>query len=242
MRIAVCDDNKATAEVISDTVRRRISEFTDDFNLFVFNSGKELLAAHSVEPINIIFLDIDMPEMSGFDAARLLREKYSNSYIIFVTSYSELVYDSFEFQPFNFIRKNSPLPLETAIDEVVQKLMRHMKQTKKVALEDKMGKYSVYIHDIVYLESIKHYVNFFVLDWKEPIKLRGNLSDYERFYSDYDFVKSHKSFIVNLRHVALVNNKRNEIIIRGRQTTLPISRTFRNDFNEKYELYLRSVV
>lgn len=242
MRIAVCDDNKAAAEAIAEAVRRRISEFTDNFNLFVFNDGTELLAAHSIEPINIIFLDIDMPKMSGFDAAKLLREKYSNSYIIFVTSYSELVYDSFEFQPFNFIRKNSPLPLETAVDEVVQKLMRHMKQTKKVTLEDKMGKYSVYIHDIVYLESIKHYVNFFILDWKEPIKLRGNLSDYERFYSDYDFVKSHKSFIVNLRHIALVNNRQNEIILRGRQITLPISRTFRNDFNEKYELYLRSVV
>ncbi len=242
MRIAVCDDNKTAAGMIAEVVRKRISEFTDDFNLLVFNSGMDLLAAHTAEPINIIFLDIDMPEMSGFDAAKFLREKYSNSYIIFVTSYSELVFESFEFQPFNFIRKNSPLPLETAIDEVVQKLMRHMKQTKKVTLEDKMGKYSVYIHDIVYLESIKHYVNFFVSDWKEPIKLRGNLSDYERFYSDFDFVKSHKSFIVNLRHVALVNNKQNEIILHGRQTVLPISRTYRSDFNEKYELYLRSTV
>jgi len=62
-----------------------------------FSSAEEFLGKHAETPFDIVFLDIVMPEINGFEAARLIRKISPKTYIIFITMESSLVYDSFDF-------------------------------------------------------------------------------------------------------------------------------------------------
>ena len=78
-----------------------------------------------------------------------------------MTSHSEFVFDSFEYQPFNFIRKNSGIPLSESIPEIVGKLIFYMKQEQIYILEDEnFRKCRVYVRDILYIEASGHYLIF----------------------------------------------------------------------------------
>lgn len=95
-----------------------------------------------------------MPEINGFDVAKNIRMGYSGCRIIFITSHSELVYDSFDFQPFDFIRKDQPETLDKSFANVVRKLMRHMKQNEIMILEDEFSKNSLSLLEILYIWKV----------------------------------------------------------------------------------------
>ena len=83
-----------------------------------------------------------------------------------------------DFQPFHFIRKNCNISLEESIQKIVRKLIRHMKQNDKIILEDEIsGRCAVYIREVAYIESDKHYVFYHVLNKEFPIKMRGALKE-----------------------------------------------------------------
>ena len=70
-----------------------------------FTKAESFFYCHGKKPFSAIFLDLDMPEMTGFEVARQLGQNV-NCFVIFVTSHQELVYDSFNFRPLNFICKD----------------------------------------------------------------------------------------------------------------------------------------
>ena len=163
IRIGICDDNAVLLNNLSKIVEDAFHSYTSDFEVFSYTSGSLLLNAHNQDAFDTIFLDIDMPKVTGFDVAKMLRDEFSNCFIIFVTSHSELVYESMDFQPFHFIRKDCSVPLEESIGEIVKKLMTHMKQNEKIILEDDIsGRCAAYIRDIVYIESDRHYVKYYI--------------------------------------------------------------------------------
>ena len=201
LRIAICDDNEIMLENLKGIISDAFSEHTTDFEVSEYLGGLLLLNEHKLTPFDVIFLDIDMPKVSGFDAAKQLRDEFSNCFIIFVTSHSELVYESMDFQPFHFIRKNCSVPIEESAALIVKKLMKHIKQNEKIILDDGSRRMAVYIRDIVYLESDKHYINYFIKNADKPIKMRESITECEEKYKDYDFVRIHKRYLINLKYL-----------------------------------------
>lgn len=243
INISICDDNVSFLKSFSETVEKSFRRFTSDLKITSISNGSLLLAKHKEEPFDIIFLDIDMPNFSGFDVAKRIREDISRCFIIFITSHSELVYESMDFQPFNFIRKNCNIPIDESTDRIVDKLIHHMKQNKKITLEDDIsGKVVVYLKDVIYIESNKHYVLFHVLNKEEPVKIRGNIGDFEIQYEEYDFIRLHKRYLINMRFVLNIDKKLNEIVLRTIKQSLPMSKNYRKSVSEKYTLFLRSMV
>lgn len=243
MTIAVCDDNVLTLRDIKKNIISCITNYTDKYKIIEFENGRDLLNQHNNSPFDIVFLDIDMPVTTGFDVAKELRNNFSNCYIVFVTSYSEFVYDSFSFQPFNFIRKNCNIPLAESISDVVDKLMKHMKQNERIILEDyDYGKHSIYIRDIVYIESDKHHVIYYTLSSEHPIRIRNSISECEEKYREYDFVRIHKGYLINLRYLSGIDCHYNEVILGKICKRLPMSKRMKNNVKEKYDQYLRTKV
>lgn len=241
MRIAVCDDNNAALKVLSKSIKNAFAKFTNEFNVMNFSDGTLLLDEHKKEPFDVVFLDIDMPVISGFDIAKSLRDDFSNCYIVFVTSHSELVYESMNFQPFNFIRKNCSVSIDKSVSDIVSKLMQHMKQNEKIILEDyNYRKHSVLIRNIIYIESDGHYVIFYALSDGFPIRIRGSITEHEETYSKYDFVRIHKKYLVNLRYLSQLNYNSNEIILGIIDKNLPLSKRMKKEVKEKYNVYLRT--
>lgn len=243
INIALCDDNVVFLNKFKSIIDHCFRKFTDDFEIKDMSNGKLLLSNHQYNPFDIIFLDIDMPDMNGFDVARTLRDDFSQCFIIFITSHAELVYESMDFQPFNFIRKNCNIPIEESTDKVMNKLIRHMKQNEKVILEDDIsGRKAVYVKDIIYIESDRHYVYYHVLNVDEPIKMRGNMGECEQKYEKYDFVKIHKKYFVNMRFIHNIDTRTNKIFLRGIRSAFPLGRTHKKAVDEKYTLFLRSML
>lgn len=243
IKIAVCDDNAAMKNKLDNIISAAFSEYTDDFCLKSFSNGILLMNEQEKEPFDVIFLDIDMPKMSGFDVAKLLREDFVNCFLIFVTNYSELIYEGMDFQPFHFIRKNCNIPIEDSVSKIVKILMKHMKQNEKIVLEDTtLRKHITYIRDIVYIESNKHYLSYHLLNKNKGIIVRGSLKECEDKFDSYDFVRINKRFYVNLRYVSDLDIKNNGVIIHKMSDPLPLGNIYKENVGEKYMLYMRKVL
>lgn len=243
IRIAICDDSSWSLDNIARNVHNSIKKYLTDFCVYKYHNGIILLNEHKKDPFDIVFLDIDMPNLSGFDIAKEFRCMKKNCFIIFVTNHSELVYESMDFQPFNFIRKNCEISLEDSIERIVKKLMHHMRQHEKIILEsDLSGKVAVNICDIAYIESDKHYVIYNIVGRAQPIKIRDSLKACEEKYAEFDFIKIHKSFLVNLKYISSFDYSDDQITLGIVSKKLPLSKNYKKVVDERYTLYLRSTL
>lgn len=243
IRISVCDDNVAMLHKLVTIVTETFDSFDSEFRVLHFNNGAVMLNEHKRDPFDIIFLDIDMPKLNGFEVAKALRDEFSHCFIIFVTSHAELVYESMDFQPFHFIRKNCSISLENSVSNVAKKLMKHMKQNDKVILEDNIsGRCAVYIRDIIYIESDKHYVYYNIAKKELPIKMRSTMKECEKAYNRYDFVRIHKKYLINLKYLGKFNSKDDEVLLKSINKKLPMSKNLKGNVDEKYTIYLRSTI
>lgn len=105
MRIAVCDDNAVFLQLFKSMLANELESRSVKAEIETFTKAESFFSCHGKKPFAAIFLDLDMPEMTGFEVARQLGQN-GNCFVIFVTSHQELVYDSFNFRPLNFICKD----------------------------------------------------------------------------------------------------------------------------------------
>lgn len=245
IQIAICDDEQSNLELLNRYIKTGFGSHTDDFKIQCFCTGTDLLEANQCTPFDVLFLDIDMPEVSGFDVAKSFRNAFSDCFIIFVTSYSDLVYKSLDFQPFHFIRKQPVNMLEESISEVIEKLMLHMKQNEKLTLEDEnSGRVALYYRNIQYIKSEGHYLYYFLQNRNVPIRIRGTLGTIEKEYEKFDIVRCHRSYLINLRFVQRMDMKAGAVYIDRNETNkrISISLSYKEHVDAHYTRYLRSMV
>lgn len=245
IRIAICDDNKSTLVQLEKYIDSGFRKYTTDIEIHSFDNGQLLLNANDHKKFDVLFLDIDMPKITGFDIAKELRKSFSNCFLIFISSHSDLVYKSFDFQPFNFIRKSPVQLFEDTLNNVIKKLMSNMKQNESIILEDEIsGKVAVYYRNIIYIKSDRHYLYYYIQKHDEPIKIRGSINDIESHLEEYDFARIHRSIIINLRFVLNIDTKIGKIHMQdnGSQNTLSLSKSYKESVNMKYTLYLRKTL
>ena len=226
LRVAICDDNNVFVNKMSQAVK---SEFTrqnnEDIELETYVSSELMFQHHLIKPFDVIFLDIDMPELDGFQLAAKISGS-NDCYIIFVTNHPELVYDSLYFRPLNFITKSNDSFFTEKLHSVVNQLFNEMKQNTIIILENKeVGRVPLQIKSIYYIESSKHYV-IYHSEHNEPIKIRGNIA------------RIHKSFLVNLRHIFNIDRNKDEIIFK-QGFRLNMSKNYKQTVDEKLTQYLR---
>lgn len=242
IRIAICDNSKTIVKKLEKTITNKFNTYTENYEIHLFYNGISLLNQYKLQPYDVIFLGIDMPDLSGFDAAGAIRNLHSDSYIIFVTSNSEYVYKSFDFQPFHFIRTKCEIPLETSVKYVTTKLIQHMRRFERVTLKNHKGyNFSLYMHEIVYIESNGHYLNFHIASDSAPIRVRGTLSEYEKKYTEHSFIRIHKRYLVNLKHLTFLDTKRDEVLLASINKRLTLSRNYKKQVNEKHTEYLKAI-
>lgn len=240
IRVAICDDEDIIRNKTTNILNSLFNKFTNDFSIISYSNGELLLKEHEEDNFNIIFLDIDMPKISGFDIAKRIRETNTKVYIIFITSHEELVYKSFDFQPFHFLRKQSEENLIEDLNILVLKLMKIFKSYKTIILSTSDNQYVTSLNNIVYLESEKHYINYYLKNG-DVIKVRGKLVEDEYDLIENDFIQIHKSYIVNLGLISKIDNKNNELLING-SIYLPISRKYKKELEESYLNYLQMIL
>ena len=239
INIAICDDNKPMLDFLKEKVDVILSENKMDHKISDYLSGRDFLNEHIKQPFDVVFLDIVMPDQNGFEIAKQVRKISKDTYIIFVTTESSLVYESFDFQPFYFIPKSSLAITEEKLKYVVKKLALHIAAGEKVLINGSYGdKKFVPPNEILYIKSSLNNVEYHFKGEETQI-VRGKLDDIEASLNQYVFARSHNRIIVNMRHIDEVDYPNMEIRLDNGEI-VGISRGRKKLFSEAYLKFMRN--
>lgn len=198
MRIAICDDEKNIRELI----KGKIANQYPDANIIFYSSGEELFLSDN--PIDILFLDIQMQGKNGMETARELRKKDKKIIIIFVTAAEEYVFQAFDVGAFHYIVK--PIDdakfkdvLHRAVEEWTSKQAEEKEPEEKYLMINNGGVHiKVTIDDIVYAEVFNRKVVIHKLN--ETIEYYGKMSDLENVAGN-SFFRPHRAYLINFKYV-----------------------------------------
>lgn len=239
MYVAICDDNEAMLNFLSGKISEIFTENGMAFELQKFHSGEEFLKNHENCPFDVVFMDIVMPDMNGFDVAKQMRRISKDTYLIFITTESSLVYESFDFQPFYFIPKGSPKILVERLSHVIKRLAVHLSANKNIILKASYGdEYSIDPMDIISAESNTKYVSYCFTN-RPALKIRQKLDEAQKALNPYLFVRIHNRFIVNMKHIKRIDYPNLEVTMNDGRT-LNISRSYKKELEKLYDIYLRN--
>lgn len=232
IQIAVCDDEKRVLDEISGKVHNAFAEINCPTKIFKTDNPFELVENIKKNSIDVLFLDIDMPSLSGMDIAQFLIDKGADTLLVFVTSHDALVYQSFRYHPFGFIRKSHfDEEIGTVVTSIADKLQ---KRNEYFSFKTSEGFFKVPFADILYFESESNYINIYCTD--NRFKLRGTITALENELSPKGFIRTHKGFLVNQQHIFAI--KGDDIELSNKQL-LPIGRTNRESVKKTILRYMR---
>ena len=228
-RIAICDDSETYIDLIQDWVKQYISEKNIEFNIDRYTSGEELIKMVEVINYNLVLLDINMPEVSGFDVEERTYEKTQGDNLVFVSSENNLVFQTLSFRPLFFVRKDS---LEEDLKKAIDKWFEFSGNEELLELENNIEQIRIPLTDITFIEVQKHYlvINFV----KDRVTVRGKMSELDYLLDDDTFIKTHMSYICNNRYVKEIKDTR---VILMNNIEVPLSRSKVRVCREKFKQY-----
>lgn len=233
--IYICDDDKNSIIRIEKFLYHFfINEC--EYKITSFQSGEDLLSECNKYCPDVVFLDIDMPNMTGFEVAEHLQAIKKDLLIIFITNYEDKVYQSWVYQPFWFIRKNHIEDLNIVLPKLLAKIERGRKDSKvKLILNNSIAELD--LNSIIYIESLKHDIVLNNINGEKTV-FRCRISDAEAQLSEYYVVRIQKGILVNLRFVLRVTSRQ---ILLTNGLVLSLSRDRVEHVKNKFMFYLREI-
>lgn len=241
MRSAICDDDLTMLEQIYSVVHKTFDENNFPCELLCFQSGKEMLKIHKEYPFDIIFLDILMPDKNGFDVAKDVRAISDKTLLLFVTSQDELVYDSFNYHPFYFLRKGDSSTFSHSLSDAVNKIADFIKRNQMISLKLNSGEFrTICLQDILFIASNRNFTDYHLTSG-EYIPVREQISVAEEKLNNNGFVRIHKQYIVNMNKIQRITVSRYAEVILSSSQSLPIGRKYKESTALKYKEYMRTI-
>jgi len=232
IKCIIVDDEPIAREILENHLKKiKVVE--------VISACKNAIEAFNVintNPIDLIFLDINMPEISGLSFAKSINK---NIKVIFTTAYREYAIDGFNLQAVDYLLK--PISFERLLQavnkyvgentsEIIEEKIE-IKQEKSefifVRADRKMVK--VNFSEIQYIESFSDYLKIHLLD--KLIVTRETITSIEAKLPQDEFIRIHRSFIVSLHKINSFTNEFIEI----KNKALPISRGYKKGVLQRLE-------
>lgn len=235
IRIAIVDDEVNVLKYISDKITATLKNLKYDAKIVMYTNGREVIEADKVQNFDMLFLDLEMPELDGMQTAQIIRENNVNTVIAIITNCNDLVYKTLRYDISAFIRKDF---FEIEIEEELCRLYNKAKnRCSKYFLKTENGEKSFIPSEIVYIESYNHNV-YLYSETGEKIKIFYTLEKLSSLLSDEIFVRCHSGIIVNCYHIFSINNDNVELI-NGKHITL--SRSRKKELKDKFQKFMRSM-
>ncbi len=233
MKIAICDDEPIYIETTSRLLQKWAGEHGIEMQIFTYDNGDDLIAAHTEECMDLILLDVIMPLLNGIDTAAELRANGQDVPIIFLTSSREFAVESYEVKAFHYLLK--PID-EIRLFAVMDEYRKQFCKTKETfTAQTVTGFYKMTIEEVACLEAQNKLVlvtfsNGTQITIREPF-----YKCEEIFHMDRGFIKCHRSYIVNLMFVEQFT--KTEVTLQNGMV-IPISRNNYAAFKEVYFRYM----
>jgi DNA-binding LytR/AlgR family response regulator len=230
MNCIAIDDEPKALEVIE-----RYCQKSDLVNLrATFREPVKAIEFLNREKIDLIFLDINMPDISGVQLIQTLAEK---PMVIFTTAYSNYAVESYNLNAIDYLLK--PITFDRFLAATNKAFSLFSIKNNQNGKDDTAGTvfiksgsqtYQVKLNDILYLEKDGNYITVYLKD--KQILIRENMSDIFDLVPHSEFVRIHKSFIVAIKHIAMIEV--HQLIING--TKIPIGSTYREPLRARLGL------
>ena len=191
---------------------------------------------------DVIFLDINMPDMNGISLGKIITKMYPDMKIVFITAYKDYAVDAFEIKAFDYLLKPYS---ESRIKNLLKSLI-NIKNEKTILIKNNNLKkitvniderlYVISLNDIDYIEASEKETLIFSNQKKYVSKIK--ISKWEEMLKGNNFYRCHRSFIVNLDKITEIEQWFNSswiLKIKNYTTAIPVSR---NNIKELKELFL----
>lgn len=239
IRIAVVDDDKIFAKQMQTELKSLFQNKNIISDVLFYIDPEKFLHEYNNNPFDLIYLDIDMPKMSGIKLASMIRKNETDTHIIFVSSYSHFVFNTFQYAPYRFIRKEKLLQeLSESVDSYCEEIFSE-KQLINLQFENNTVEYKD-ITKMVYFYSLRHDIFLFYDNQSKRLANRAYTMDYlEEFFKPYGFIRVHKTYLVNCRYVYQIRNDQVILNYKSERTVLPLSARRMVDVKEQFKLLMR---
>lgn len=248
IRCILIDDEKNALEMMEWLLKTYCPQV--EITAMCNSSEQGVEAINRLKP-DLVFLDIEMPNMNGFD----MLEKFDRLFfdVVFCTAYDQFAIRAFKYSALNYLLKPvDPEDLQATIKRIEEKksaptreqfdlLLQTMKQgnratPQRIALTTGDGLIFVPTADIIYCEAESNYTNV-VLSGGRKILVSKVLKDIDEALSGPDFYRVHSSFLININHIKKFVRGEGGYIIMDNDATVSVSRSKRQEFMELFEKF-----
>lgn len=230
MHILICDDIK------SDTIKldKLLKKIDSSIGVVCFNNTDDALNyIQRGVLVDLCFLDIIMPDMSGIALAREIRSTGYSGDIVFLTTSNSYAAQSYEINAFGYLLKP---PAPAAVRDILNRLedARALSDTQSIFVKASKVARRVRFCDISHVEVIKHFVYIHLTDG-QSLEIRCTFSEIAgQLLRDDRFVQCHRSYIANLDEIAAIEDRVIATVSGGR---IPVSKNY-SDIKKAYAKWI----
>ena len=227
-RCCVIDDEPLAIRLISSYVER-----TPSLELCgSFASASEAVKMIIEGNIDIVYLDIEMPQINGIEFAKIVPESRR---IIFTTAYDRYAVQGFRVNAVDYLLK--PVSYDeflVATNRAIKAIESQrpapapVKQREFILVKSEYRLIQIRISDILYIEGLKDYIKIYVAHQSKPILTLMSMKGIEQALPEGRFMRVHRSYIVNTAQISII--ERNHLIIGSNM--IPVSESYRQQFSE----------
>lgn len=199
----------------------------------VFNDSLKALEFLNTQAADVIFLDIQMPQLTGLQISRIISKDIK---VIFTTAYPDFALEGFELNAVDYLLK--PISFERFYQAVSKLNTEPKKEVSSnsnssdfifVKTDGKNKFQKLFLDEILYVESLQNYVCIHTK--QQQIITHSSLKNVIESLPSTDFIQIHKSFVVSLKHIESTDNF--SVFINAKE--LPIGATFKDAFFERID-------
>jgi two-component system LytT family response regulator len=231
MKCIAIDDEPFALELIAGYIQKTpFLEFSG-----AFTNPLKALSFLMNNKVDLIFLDINMPDLSGI---QLLKSLSNSPHVVFITAYSEFGAESYDYNAVDYLLK--PVKYERflkAVNKVIDISGKENPKVETVRDHDncifiKSGTQTlkVALDEILYIEGAGNYMTFFTLNKK--IMSLFTMNEIMQILPSGLFVRIHKSYIISIKHIEII--EKTHVIINKKP--IPIGITYREHFTKYFRL------
>jgi DNA-binding LytR/AlgR family response regulator len=191
-----------------------------------YNEPFEALQHLNNNRIDLLFLDIHMPDINGIDFFKSLHKKPE---VIFTTAYSEYATEGFNLQAIDYLLK--PIPLERFVASVNRAkdyidFQNNKTNTDKeyFFINASYKIHKIFFKDIIYMEGLKDYTKIYLEAVPNPLLVLQNLKYFEEFLPKDDFIRVHRSYITSIKKLNTITRK----LVTIGNVSMPVSDHYRD--------------
>lgn len=197
--VAIVENEKEEVLHLQGMIERFGAENNINFTIEVFNSGESFLANYNPD-CNIVFMDVDMPGMNGFETARNLRRNDGAVVLVFVTNLARYAIKGYDFNATDYVVK--PVCYDTFCVKLKKIIKLCAKNNKKslIKIKTSNGMAVVDAQSVYYVEIMRHKIVYHTEN--ENYYAYGTLKEVEKLLPADMFFRCNSCYIVNLEHVS----------------------------------------